>query len=112
MFLWLPTEFGKNVCFQTQPVVFDFYGCFEPKCGDSSGSVTFAIIKVEIEKSDVYIYKCQRECVIQCQILSSWVVMQSHPLAVETRLSFSTSSSPCSESVGTRLWTRALMALR
>ena len=53
----------------------------------------------QIEKSDVYINKCQRECVIQCQILSLWVVMLL--LTVETRLS--SSSSPCSERLGMRL---------
>ena len=29
---------------------------------------------VEIEKSDFYVNKSQRECVIQYQILSSWVM--------------------------------------
>ena len=24
VFVWLPTEFGKSVCFQTLPFVFDF----------------------------------------------------------------------------------------
>ena len=54
---------------------------------------------VGIEKSDVYINKSQCECIIQCQILSSWVVTQPHPLTVETRLS-SSSSSPCSREPG------------
>ena len=53
--------------------------------------MTFILINVNVN--------C--ECVIQCQILSSWVVMQPHLLAVETRLSSST--SPCSESLSTRL---------
>ena len=52
----------------------------------------------------------QRECVIQCQIMSSWVVTQPLPLAVETRLSYSSSSSPCSESLGTRLVTCVAMS--
>ena len=80
--------------------VFDFKRSIVGASNRSVVIVVAALVVLMVE-SDVYINKSQRECVIQCQILSSWVVTQPLLLAVETRLSSSSSSSStCSRDPG------------
>ena len=56
VFVWLPTGFGKSVCFQTLPFVFDFKRSIVGASNRSMAIVVAALVvlMVGIEKSDIY----------------------------------------------------------